>query len=325
TPFAFTGQPRDLNGLQYHRARYYDPELGVWLSEDPLELGNRYAYVDGNPVNRVDGSGLIAHLPVSCGGFIDNQDHTASTCVSSPAGNNGQVKPGFIGKPAEALWLTVACNDSRQNTDWIPYVDEINQAIRLVSSAIGYAGVTFQQVFGQLEFRLNTTTDDADEYAAEVQNGRWVQWYFNSTCPASCGISSDPYLTETIIHELGHVLDNRVNREMTTLAGSLRRNVLADGPQFNRNYSSNPEEVMADHFLNWVLSAQAEGFTDVIRLFLNDARAGVSQAQLQQALDQEVEGDNSKITIAYWLGLQANLSSNVVREGFPGITDWLTR
>ncbi|NJL56677.1 hypothetical protein HC928_17080, partial [bacterium] len=27
TPFAFTGQPRDLNGLQYHRVRYYDP---IW-------------------------------------------------------------------------------------------------------------------------------------------------------------------------------------------------------------------------------------------------------------------------------------------------------
>ncbi|NJL56029.1 hypothetical protein HC928_13220, partial [bacterium] len=48
TPFAFTGQPRDLHGLQYHRARYYDPELGVWLSADPLELGLNHLRADIN-------------------------------------------------------------------------------------------------------------------------------------------------------------------------------------------------------------------------------------------------------------------------------------
>jgi RHS repeat-associated protein len=55
--FAFTGEMRDANGLQYHRARYYAPELGVWPSLDPVENGNRYAYVTGNPVTRVDPSG----------------------------------------------------------------------------------------------------------------------------------------------------------------------------------------------------------------------------------------------------------------------------
>jgi RHS repeat-associated protein len=56
--FAFTGEMRDGNGLQYHRARYYSPELGVWPSLDPLELSNRYAYVNGNPVKLVDPFGL---------------------------------------------------------------------------------------------------------------------------------------------------------------------------------------------------------------------------------------------------------------------------
>ncbi|MGB1288017.1 MAG: RHS repeat-associated core domain-containing protein, partial [Aggregatilineales bacterium] len=59
TGFAFTGEQRDANGLQYHRARYYDPVLGVWASLDPLETANRYGYVSGNPVNRRDSSGLF--------------------------------------------------------------------------------------------------------------------------------------------------------------------------------------------------------------------------------------------------------------------------
>jgi RHS repeat-associated protein len=63
--FAFTGEQRDTNGLQYHRARYYNAGLGTWASLDPFEgIHNRpmslngYAWVEGNVVNMVDPSGL---------------------------------------------------------------------------------------------------------------------------------------------------------------------------------------------------------------------------------------------------------------------------
>jgi RHS repeat-associated protein len=56
----FTGEQLDSDeGLYYLRARYYDPETGRFLSQDPLPLGNLYAYVGNNPVNRVDPSGLM--------------------------------------------------------------------------------------------------------------------------------------------------------------------------------------------------------------------------------------------------------------------------
>jgi RHS repeat-associated protein len=57
--FAYTGEMRDSNGLQYHRNRYYDASKGVWPSLDRLEQTNRYAYVRGNPINRKDGTGLF--------------------------------------------------------------------------------------------------------------------------------------------------------------------------------------------------------------------------------------------------------------------------
>jgi RHS repeat-associated protein len=63
TGFAFTGEPRDATGLQYHRARYYDPALGAWASLDQLETPNRYAYVDGNVVNWTDPSGYCPESP----------------------------------------------------------------------------------------------------------------------------------------------------------------------------------------------------------------------------------------------------------------------
>jgi RHS repeat-associated protein len=63
-PFAFTGEMRDPIGLQYHRARYYQPAMGGWLSLDPFEgmaqrpmSLNGYSWVEGNPVTNVDPSG----------------------------------------------------------------------------------------------------------------------------------------------------------------------------------------------------------------------------------------------------------------------------
>jgi len=65
---AFTGREWDPEtGLYFYRARYYDPRLGRFLSEDPLGAAllvqnselNRYAYVRDNPIRNVDPTGLL--------------------------------------------------------------------------------------------------------------------------------------------------------------------------------------------------------------------------------------------------------------------------
>ncbi|MDA8064621.1 MAG: DUF2380 domain-containing protein [Thermaerobacter sp.] len=57
-PFTFTGREYDgEDGIYYYRARYYDPGVGRFLSEDPLPSYNPYPYAADDPVDYVDPSG----------------------------------------------------------------------------------------------------------------------------------------------------------------------------------------------------------------------------------------------------------------------------
>ncbi|MBN1907072.1 MAG: hypothetical protein JW927_18480 [Deltaproteobacteria bacterium] len=68
-PFKYVGQygvMSESNGFYYMRARYYDPTLGRFISEDPAGFGggdvNLYVYVNNNPVMLVDPSGLYTEV-----------------------------------------------------------------------------------------------------------------------------------------------------------------------------------------------------------------------------------------------------------------------
>ena len=62
--FDFAGQQTDPStGLQYLRARYYDPVSGTFLSREPLAVspawsGNSTAYASGSPCTASDPTGL---------------------------------------------------------------------------------------------------------------------------------------------------------------------------------------------------------------------------------------------------------------------------
>ena len=77
----FTGHISDATGLTYMQARYYDPVLGRFLSNDPVgfETGtpqqfNRYSYTWNDPVNAIDPDGeflvIAACLNPACGAAI---------------------------------------------------------------------------------------------------------------------------------------------------------------------------------------------------------------------------------------------------------------
>ena len=60
--FEYTGRENDADGLYFYRARYYSPQFGRFISEDPLGFGggnvNLYGYAFGSPANLIDPFGL---------------------------------------------------------------------------------------------------------------------------------------------------------------------------------------------------------------------------------------------------------------------------
>ncbi|MBK8812782.1 MAG: RHS domain-containing protein [Acidobacteria bacterium] len=66
TRYKFTGREYDdFTGLHYYRARWYDGNLGRFISEDPIGFAagdvNLYGYVGNGPLGAVDPSGLTGN------------------------------------------------------------------------------------------------------------------------------------------------------------------------------------------------------------------------------------------------------------------------
>jgi RHS repeat-associated protein len=81
----FAGHVNDVDtGLVYMQARFYDPEIGRFISVDPVSANsgdlfnsNRYAYADNSPTVFSDPDGRQAFV-----GWSDNQIHAASQPMS---------------------------------------------------------------------------------------------------------------------------------------------------------------------------------------------------------------------------------------------------
>lgn len=76
-PFRYIGRHGVMyenDHLMYMRARYYDPTIGRFLSEDPVWSTNLYSYVENNPINFLDIDGRKMNK-VSDSGLMTPKDN----------------------------------------------------------------------------------------------------------------------------------------------------------------------------------------------------------------------------------------------------------
>jgi len=88
--YAYTGREFDRLGIDYYRARYYNPAIERFISEDSIGLAagtNEYAYVEGSPLNYIDPSGMDRKNPFECASNTASKVSLASGLDALGIGN----------------------------------------------------------------------------------------------------------------------------------------------------------------------------------------------------------------------------------------------
>ncbi len=102
--FSYTGREWDPDaGLYYYRARWYDPAVGRFLSEDPLGHDpdvNPYRYVHNDPATFTDPDGRQIRLPTQDNRIVVSPEWQGVVLAGNPSGNTG-TSGRLAGKPTE--------------------------------------------------------------------------------------------------------------------------------------------------------------------------------------------------------------------------------
>ncbi|MCP4995663.1 MAG: RHS repeat-associated core domain-containing protein, partial [Gammaproteobacteria bacterium] len=123
TTYGFAGEQHDASGLVYLRARYYNPDLKVFMSRDPFAGWDRvpasqngYSYSHNNPVNYTDPTGEI--VPIIIGGIIIGviTGITWDVMINQGASSGGfdQLVNGFDSE----LWHNLQCQVNWQQAEF---------------------------------------------------------------------------------------------------------------------------------------------------------------------------------------------------------------
>jgi len=253
----FTGEPIDANDLVYLRSRYYDPDLGTFLSLDPSEGDitipmslNGYAYAFGNPVNNTDPSGMVV---------CSDLEPTAAQrgeCFRKLFDLSQNF--GITLTEEEALSPT-----SKEN--WTSArVNNVYAAVQAINGRLG--GLT-NQAIGGTEMRLVSQSPGSE--AARTTLCNVMSLFLNFS-----GASDHVHSIDNLIHEFGHVITlsppvgRTANSEAIGPATEMSNRPIALWqqiqnyrgfgeqrgwqPELRQNPSDSAAEVVADMFLHWV-------------------------------------------------------------------------
>jgi RHS repeat-associated protein len=199
-PFQYAGQVGILaegNNLYYMRARYYDANVGRFISEDPIGFDgglNLYAYVGGNPILLVDPFGLSPEsiawnaarglLVGAAGTVVVGAAAVGAVAIGTPV---AAVTAG-LGVLAAAGTAVTSYNigSGIQNGDWDSVAYHAGSLAGSIATGAAGARLVRQGVTGETggEFRFN---DSAQNYKREL--GSIWNWLDTGPTIGSAGLS----------------------------------------------------------------------------------------------------------------------------------------
>ena len=160
--FGYTARDFDTAvGLQYNRARWYDPNTGRWLSQDPIGFAagdeNLYRNVNNSPTNATDPSGLF-----EIGGLTPGQWGWAGGVLLYEWGANGyragrSLVTGEAGHNMGERAVQLSQNESGDSfdgnaDDWgrfsMNMAQEITGANAIAEAAVGVDAAKYQTLDG---------------------------------------------------------------------------------------------------------------------------------------------------------------------------------
>ncbi len=121
----YTARENDNTSLYFYRARYYDPVLKRFISEDPIGMTagpNFYRFVNNNPVSFTDPLGLVCMYAQSTGRLV---------CFDPTTGHPYVDTPGYSGS---------GLGRNNPNMQDVPYVGPIPQGCWVVGAPTGRRG-----------------------------------------------------------------------------------------------------------------------------------------------------------------------------------------
>jgi len=159
----FQGQYFDTEtGLHYNRFRYYDPDIGRFVSQDPIGLAggvNNYRYAP-SPVNYIDPLGLdtrsdaikLAENLSACGDSRPNSRHRAHHIIMS---NSTDPKMVALRDKMKVLGIDI---NSAENGVWLPetVADRLPGSTKTAHKGEGVHGQDYQNTLHELLIDANT-------------------------------------------------------------------------------------------------------------------------------------------------------------------------
>jgi RHS repeat-associated protein len=133
--YLFTGREfESLSGLYYYRARFYDPTVGRFLSEDPLGFGagdvNPYRYVGNDPLANTDPLGLCKYASANYVDEIKVNDKWTDPMNSEDT----DAGPRYRTSPSEP-WQPLVAGMDLQSGDEV-YTRGANVVVKIGGTAI---------------------------------------------------------------------------------------------------------------------------------------------------------------------------------------------